>query len=81
MANIKSAKKRIKVTEKKTAQNKACRSEISTATKKYKAAPTKQGLSNLMSLLDKAVQDNVMHQNKANRKKASLSKLLETKGK
>jgi len=79
MANIKSAKKRIKVTEKKTAQNKASRSEISTMTKKFKSAPTQEGLSNLVSLLDKAVQDNVMHKNKANRKKAALSKLLDVK--
>ena len=36
MANIKSAKKRIKVTEKKTLQNRMIKSALKTAIKKYK---------------------------------------------
>ena len=38
MANIKSAKKRILVTQTKTAKNKAVRSEVKTAIKKVEAA-------------------------------------------
>ena len=38
MANIKSAKKRIKVTEKKTLQNKMVKSALKTAIKKFEAA-------------------------------------------
>ena len=38
MANIKSAKKRILVTETKTARNKAIRSEVKTSIKKVEAA-------------------------------------------
>ena len=81
MANIKSAKKRIGVTKKKTEQNKAAKSELATEIKKYRANPTKEGLENLVSLLDKAVQASVLHKNKANRQKAALSKLLAVKAK
>ena len=38
MANIKSAKKRIKVAEKKAARNKSIRSEVKTEIKKVEAA-------------------------------------------
>ena len=38
MANIKSAKKRIKVTEKKTLQNKMVKSALKTAIKKFESA-------------------------------------------
>jgi len=76
MANIKSAKKRILVSRKKTAVNKAQKSELNTYIKKYKAAPTAELLSKVTSLLDKAVQDNIIHENKANRQKAKLSKLI-----
>ena len=38
MANIKSAQKRIKVTEKKTLQNKMVKSALKTAIKKFEAA-------------------------------------------
>ena len=76
MANIKSAKKRIGVTAKKTAENRAKKSELSTFIKKYKAAPTKELLQEVTSLLDRAAQDNLIHKNKADRLKATLSKQL-----
>ena len=76
MANIKSAKKRIKVTEQKTAVNRAKKSELNTYIKKYKAAPTPELLSTVTSLIDKAASDNIIHTNKANRLKAKLSKLV-----
>jgi len=79
MANIKSAKKRIKVTEKKTAQNKAQKSALNTEIKKYRAKPTAEGLSRVTGLVDKACQDNLMHRNKADRMKAKLSKLVAAK--
>jgi len=79
MANIKSAKKRVKVTQKKTEQNRAAKSRISTEVKKFKKTPTSEGLSYVTSLVDKAAQDNVMHANKANRMKANLSKALVAK--
>jgi len=76
MANIKSAKKRIKVIEKKTERNKAQKSELKTYIKKYDAKPTADLLSHCTSLLDRAVSDNIIHQNKANRMKARLAKKL-----
>ena len=79
MANIKSAEKRIKVTKAKTEQNRAVKSALSTEIKKYKAAPTQPGLDKVVSMLDRAVQDSIIHKNKANRNKASLAKLLVVK--
>ncbi|MCL2587098.1 MAG: 30S ribosomal protein S20 [Firmicutes bacterium] len=76
MANIKSSKKRIKVAETKRLQNKAQKSELSTYTKKFKAAPTAEGYNRVVSLLDKAAQDNVIHANKAARHKSKLAKLV-----
>jgi len=75
MANIKSAQKRIKVTERKTARNKSQKSELNTYIKKYKASPSPELLSKVTSLLDRAVSDNLIHMNKANRTKARLSKI------
>jgi len=83
MANIKSAKKRIGVNEKKQAQNQAVKSKIKTDTKKFKAAVAAgefkladELLKVVFSELDAAAGDNVMHKNKAARNKASLSKQL-----
>ena len=75
MANIKSAKKRIAITEKKTAVNRRKKSELNTYIKKYKAEPSPELFAKVTSLLDKAAQDNIIHQNKANRIKAKLSPL------
>ncbi len=84
MPNIKSAEKRVKIIEKKTAQNKAIKSRISTCAKKFKMAVNNKEVENaqnlyseVVSLLDKAASDNVIHKNSANRKKAHYAKLLE----
>ncbi len=84
MPNIKSAEKRVKIIEKKTAQNKAIKSRISTYAKKFKMAVNNKEVENaqnlyseVVSLLDKAASDNVIHKNSANRKKAHYAKLLE----
>ncbi len=84
MPNIKSAEKRVKIIEKKTAQNKAIKSRISTYAKKFKLAVNNKEVENaqnlyseVVSLLDKAASDNVIHKNSANRKKAHYAKLLE----
>lgn len=81
MANIKSAKKRIKTAEKAQLRNKAVKSELKTELKKFdtlvadkKFDEASKQLSHVTSLLDQAAQSNVFHQNKANRIKARLSK-------
>ena len=85
MPNIKSAKKRVLVIEKKTAENKAIKSKISTFAKKFKVAVANKEVENaeklyveVVSLMDKAAADNVIHKNSANRKKAHYAKMLES---
>ena len=84
MPQIKSAKKRVLITEKKTAENKAVKSRISTYAKKFKLAVANKDLAvaevaykDVVSLLDKASRENVIHQNSANRKKAHYAKMLD----
>lgn len=84
MANIKSAKKRILVIEKKRAENKAVKSKILTYTKKFKAAVSSNDLalsekaySEVTSVLDAAVADGVIHANCAARRKSKFAKELD----
>ena len=82
MPNIKSAKKRVKVSEKKNLRNRMVKTGVKTAIKKYQVAliegvaPASAQLSATTSAIDKAVTKGVMHKNTANRKKARLAKAL-----
>lgn len=80
MANIKSAKKRILVSEKKAERNKAIRSSVKTAVKKVYAAieakdveAAKAALLNATSVIDKATKKGVYHKNYASRKISRLN--------
>lgn len=83
MANIKSAKKRIKVIEKKTLRNKMIKSKVKTETKKLigaveandKAAAAAQLLV-VISEIDKAKSKGIFHKKTASRKVARLTKLV-----
>ena len=82
MPNIKSAKKRVKVIETKTAQNRATKKAYKEAVKAFEAA-VKENNENktelykeAVSLVDKAWSKGVLAKNTAARKKASLAKLL-----
>lgn len=84
MPNIKSAIKRVDVTNKKNLENRAIKSRIATYTKKFKAEVEAKNfdvatalLSEVISYIDCAAKDNVIHKNCANRRKATLSKLLD----
>ena len=84
MPNIKSAEKRVKIIEKKTAENKSVKSKISTYIKKFKVAVENKDVAvaevaynDVASLLDKAASSNVIHQNSADRRKAHFSKMLD----
>ena len=55
MANIKSAKKRIKVTEAKTAQNRMIKSALKTAVKKFEVAVAANNVEEAKVLFPKAV--------------------------
>lgn len=83
MPNIKSAKKRVLVTEKKTSQNKAIKSALKTTIKKFLAAVNagdKEQATALypetVSAIDSAVTKGVLHKNNAANKKAKLAKKL-----
>ncbi len=80
MANIKSAKKRIKVIDRQTLENKSLKTKIATYVKKYKVAvdnAEKENaaklLSETFSLIDTAVSKGTLQKATANRKKARLS--------
>ena len=84
MANIKSAKKRILVIEKKTELNKSVKSKINTYSRKFKAAVAGKDVAgaekayvDVVSVLDKAASDNVIHDNCAARRKARFAKALD----
>jgi len=80
MPNIKSAIKRVKVSEKKTAANKMKKSEIRTVIKKAKGsvAESSENTAELVKAaqitLDKAAASGYIHKNAAARKKSRLTK-------
>ena len=84
MANIKSAKKRILVTETKTARNKAIRSEVKTSIKKVEAAvaaakdkaAAEAAYKDASSVIESACSKGVYHKNNAARKVSRLAKLV-----
>ena len=74
MANIKSAKKRILVTETKAARNKAIKSGVKTAIKKVEAAEA--ALKDATSAIASAGSKGIFHKNNAARKVSRLTKLV-----
>ncbi|MBR1739167.1 MAG: 30S ribosomal protein S20 [Ruminococcus sp.] len=82
MPNIKSAKKRVKVIEKKTLRNKAIKSDLKTALKKAdaavenNAADKEQVVRTAIKKVDMACTKGIIHKNKAARKKSQLAKKL-----
>ncbi len=83
MPNIKSAKKRTLVSEKKTAQNRIIKSQVKTQIKKFLAVVA-QGdkeaatalLPEVYSTIDGAVSKGVLKKNTAANKKSGLAKKL-----
>ncbi len=83
MANIKSAKKRILVINKKTLRNKMIRSAVKTAIKKVVVAcsegdkaAAQTALVAATKAIDMACSKGVYHKNNASRKKSRLAKLV-----
>jgi len=83
MANIKSAKKRIKVTETKTLKNRMVKSALKTTIKKFEAAieaknneEAKALFPTVVKSLDMATTKGVVHKNAAARKKSRLAAKL-----
>ena len=85
MANIKSAKKRVLVNQKKADRNKSIKSAVKTSIKKVEAAVVAKdkeaavaALANAISTIDKAATKGVYHKNNAARKVSRLSKAVNT---
>lgn len=83
MPNIKSAKKRVKVIEKKTLKNNMIKSAYKTAVKKFEQAVEAGNMEEAKTLfseatkkIDQACAKGVIVKNTAARKKSSLSKKL-----
>lgn len=83
MANIKSAKKRIKVIDRKTAENRRVKNALKAVVKNfYKAlaaedfATAKEKLVLAEKTLMKAASKNVIHKNAASRKVSRMTKAL-----
>ena len=83
MPNIKSAKKRVKVTAIKTLRNKMFKSQMKTIIKKFYAAVESGDKAAAMEaykpavvVIDKAVKRNIIHKNAAARKKSQFTKAL-----
>ncbi|MGM9631002.1 30S ribosomal protein S20 [Butyricicoccus sp.] len=80
MPNIKSAKKRVKVTKVKDARNQAARSQLRTILKKFDAAvagedkaAAESAYKTAVKALDKAAASHLIHKNKAANKKSALT--------
>ena len=83
MPNIKSAKKRVIVARKKNEENRAIRSRMNTAIKKFNNAidtnnieEAERLLPETMSIIDSTASKGVIHKNCAANKKSALSKRL-----
>ena len=79
MPNIKSAKKRVLISEKKAARNKARKSALKTALKKAHAAEGEQQAALVQAAIqkvDQAAANGLIHKNNAARKKSALAKLV-----
>lgn len=83
MANIKSAKKRILVIDKKTERNKAIKSKVKTYVKKVLAAvesgdkaAAEAALVETTSVISKAASKGVYHKSTASRKISRLAKAV-----
>ncbi len=81
MPNIKSAIKRVSVTEHKTMRNKMVKTATKTAVKKFDAAVAEKSanatmLSTASAAVDKAAAKGVISKNAANRQKARMAREL-----
>ena len=83
MPNIKSAKKRVLVTQTKTLQNKMFRTQLKTDIKKYQAAVAagdtalaQETYKAAVKKIDQAAARGIIHKNPAARKKSQFTKAL-----
>ena len=87
MPNIKSAKKRVLIAEARNARNKAEKSALKTAVKKFEAAAVEGNRTEAdgayrvaVKAVDKAVAKGVLHKNNAAHKKSAMTLKLNQLG-
>jgi small subunit ribosomal protein S20 len=87
MPNIKSAKKRVLISEEKALRNKMIKSAYKTAIKKYEAAVTAGDKATAIALyqavvkkVDQAAAKGIIHKNAAARKKSQFTLMLNNLG-
>ena len=87
MPNIKSAKKRVLIGEVRNARNKATKSEMKTAIKKFEAAAVEGNRTEAdgayrvaVKAVDKAAAKGVLHKNNAAHKKSAMTLKLNQLG-
>jgi small subunit ribosomal protein S20 len=87
LPNIKSAKKRVKVTASKTMQNKMLKTALKTSMKKYEAAlasgdkaAAAETYKAAVKKIDQAVAKGILHKNNAARKKSNFTVKLNKLG-
>jgi len=76
MPNIKSAIKRVSVTERKTMRNKMVKSATKTALKKFNNDASVETMTAAVAAVDKAANKGVISKNAANRQKARMARVL-----
>ena len=76
MPNIKSAIKRVSVTEHKTLRNKMVKSATKTAMKKFNNDMSNETMIAAAAAVDKAAAKGVISKNAANRQKARMARAL-----
>lgn len=85
MPNIKSAIKRVRVSEMQRTRNVNAKSELRSTIKKANEALDQDGvdatelINKAVKLIDKAASNNILHKNTAARKKSALVKALNNK--
>ena len=87
MPNIKSAKKRVLITEVRNARNKANKSALKTAMKKFEAAAQEGNRTEVevaykvaVKTVDQSVKKGILHKNNAAHKKSALTLKLNSIG-
>ena len=76
MPITKSAKKALRVSERRRVINTQVRSNLKSTLKSFIAAPSVEKLSEAFSRIDRAVNGKVLHRNTAARRKARLSRMI-----
>jgi len=74
-----SAKKSLRKTIKNHSANLTLKNKIKLTIKKFLAKPTEKGLSEVDSVLDKGIKENLLHKNKVARLKSNYSKRVVVK--